>query len=386
LGYEVLILDRKPFIGSPMQCAGLVNVEMFSLEGLTDLYDKVVLKEIKGARIYSPSGNILPLRGEKKKAVSIDRSYFDHEMLLKAAKKRIDILLGSEVVNATKTGKGIHNVSLRASGNQYDIEGDLIIGCDGPGSMIRRCVGIGRPKEVAPGVNIEAEIKDVNIPSDEVAVLTGNEVAKGFFAWAIPSRGLNGIRLGLSAMTGNDVTKGLRILLKDFRLANFLSVDSISEDNVSMIGRVYGGIPMGQPSTLHEDGFLLLGDSAGMAKPTSGGGIFPGLRAVDLLADLIGSGGMERRSLLEKFNQEWNRGYGRELNKGMILRRIVRELSDNDIEKAVNALNDDRKLNLINSTGDIDRPISLAVKLLRMDPSLLMLVPRYLPHLRGLLK
>ncbi len=384
-GYDVLLIDRKNEIGRPMQCAGLVNIGLFSLPGMEGIKDKVKLKEIYGADIYSPSGKMLPLRGKEVKALSIDRSAFDLELLRSAARSGSEIMIGTEVISASLLSKGGGKVEIVRGKDRYTIMSDLIIGCDGPSSTIRRTMGFDIPQDTIPGVNMEIEIKCGTVPQERVGVLTGNDTAKGFFAWIVPSFGRSGLRIGLSARTGNDVKKGMEKLIGDPRLASFLSLDRLDGEDVGLISSVYGGVPMGPPSKLFKGDCILIGDSAGMAKPTSGGGIFPGMRAVDTLSMTLGDLGYRPGRTLKEFSATWKKGYGKELTKGMVLRKIIRELSDEDIDKAIGALNDRKKLRLINETGDIDQPVSLAVKLLKMDPSLLMLIPRYLPHLKGLL-
>ena len=384
-GSDVLLIDRKNEIGRPMQCAGLVNIELFSLPGLEGIKNKVKLKEIYGADIHSPSGEMLPLRGKSVKALSIDRSAFDLELLRYAARSGSEIMMGSVVTSASLLPGGGGKVEVIRGNDRYTIMSDMIIGCDGPSSTIRRSMGFDNPQDTIPGINMEIEIRNGVIPQKRVGVLTGNDTARGFFAWIVPSFGKNGVRIGLSARTGDDVRKGMELLIKDPRLASFLSMDGIDGEDICWISSVYGGVPMGPPSKLFKGDCILLGDSAGMAKPTSGGGIFPGMRAVDTLSTILEDNGYISNKTLKEFSSSWKKGYGKELAKGMILRKIIRELNDEDIDKAIGALNDKKKLRLINETGDIDRPVALAVKLLKTDPSLLMLIPRYLPHLKGLL-
>jgi len=119
-------------------------------------------------------------------------------------------------------------------------------------------------------------------------------------------------------------------------------------------------------------------------KGTSGGGIYPGMRAVDLLSKTLSENERITPEGLTHFNESWNKGYGKELGRTMLLRRIMRDLSDQEMNKAISAFNDEKKLELINSEGDIDKPIILAMKLMKLDPTILMLVPRYIPYLRKL--
>lgn len=381
LGMKVLLIDRKVEVGSPVQCAGLVNSSIFDLPGLGSLKDRIVLKTIFGADLFSPSGYLLPLRGKDVKAFSIDRREFDKELLRLAAEAGSDVILGHNVTDIDVAGNEVN-----LQGMDCSFSSSLIIGADGPSSIVRRYAGLENPRETTPGISMECVVRSALVPKKKVGVFTGEKIARGFFAWAIPSFGETGIRLGLSALDGESMRSGLRALFTNPDLARFLSLERIDPEDISVISRIYGGVPMGSPKRLFEGNFLIIGDSAGMAKPTSGGGILPSLKAIDLLSSIIDEGGYEGSSTLDEFSDRWSKGYGKELSRSMILRRIIRQISDRDIDKAVKALGDEKKLEVINSTGDIDRPIPLAMKLLKMDPSMLWLVPQYLPLLRRLLK
>ncbi|OYT46794.1 hypothetical protein B6U90_00260 [Thermoplasmatales archaeon ex4484_6] len=385
LGYSVLLVDRKSEAGRPMHCGGLVNASLYDLEGLAFLKERTVLRAVRGADIYSPSGSKLPLTGKDVKAFSIDRALFDLELLRLSVRKGTETMMSSTLQGMKNGQNSEKELRISTPKGRVEVLTDLVIGCDGPASTVRQLEKLDNPRETVPGVSIEVEAIDGRVPEDRVAVLTGERTAKGFFAWAIPSFGDFGLRIGLSAISGAHFREGMKRLFNDERLADFLSLGSGDEMRFGELSRVFGAIPMGQGKRTTEDGVVLLGDSAGMAKPTSGGGIYPGLKAADLLAAILKDPEDSMTRNIRKFNMRWRKEYGRELTKSMLLRNMFRKLEDREMDVAISALTDRRKLELINETGDIDHPISLAVRLLRDDPSLMMIVPRLLPSLRKLL-
>lgn len=384
-GLDVLLIDKRSEIGRPVQCAGIVNSSMMELKGLDALSEDIILKKIEGADIYAPSGELLPLRGHEPKACSIDRHGLDIGLFRMAVSNGAQAMIRSRVTSSGKTPGGRAWVSGIKDGDPFKASGDIVIGADGPGSIIRKDTKIAQPRETIPGMNMELEIKDVEVPSKKVAVLTGTRTAKGFFSWVIPTYDRNGVRIGLSSTSGKDLRMGIENIMKDVRLAQFLGTDLSGLNGIQPLSFSFGAVPMGSPRSLIDGPFVLLGDSAGMAKGTSGGGIYPGLRSVDLLSDISSKNGNLDESVLLKFNSSWNRGYGRELARTHILRKIMRDLTDEEMNRAISEFNDDRKLELINREGDIDRPIRLAAKLLKMDPALLKLVPRFFPLLAKLI-
>jgi flavin-dependent dehydrogenase len=260
----------------------------------------------------------------------------------------------------------------------------MVIACDGSASPVRALMGMPPPRETIPGISMEMELVSGEVPDDRVAVLTGEDTAKGFFSWIIPSFPEKGFRIGLSSISGEGLKLGIKRLYTDSRISRFLSIKGSLSGNLHTISRVYGSLPMGQPGIFSKGPVILLGDSAGMAKPTSGGGIYPSLMASDLLARTIKDQEPGERSI-NLFLSRWRKGYGKELAKAMLLRKIVRELEDGEIEMAFSALDDERKLEMINEKGDIDQPVQLAIKLLKMDPKMITLIPRFVGHLRRLI-
>jgi hypothetical protein len=65
----------------------------------------------------------------------------------------------------------------------------------------------------------------------------------------------------------------------------------------------------------------------------------------------------------------------------MLLRSMIRDVTDEEIDVALEALRGSDVLERINEEGDIDRPYTLAAKVFSRDPSLMMLIPRYIPRL-----
>ncbi len=383
-GYRVLLVDRKHEVGRPVQCAGLVNSRLFDLPGLGKLKEGTILRSIRGADVFSPSGNMLPLRGKENKAFSIDRARFDHELLISAAEMVSSLMLKTELRGIRIVEDGSAKVSLVGPEGRIVVSAPMVLACDGPGSAVRSKIKMAIPKETIPGVSMELELRSGELPPDRVAVFTGSRTASGFFAWIIPSFIPNGFRLGLSALTGEGLRSGMDNLFTDPRVSKFLSLNGPLNRSSGLISVTFGSVPMGQPKDISKGPILLLGDAAGMAKPTSGGGIYPALMAVDSLTRSLNGEMRPGVQAISNFLTSWKKGYGKELSRTFVLRRIIKELKDEEMDIGLKALSDEKNLKIINEKGDIDHPVQLAVGLLRSDPSLLALIPRFVPHLRGL--
>jgi flavin-dependent dehydrogenase len=125
---------------------------------------------------------------------------------------------------------------------------------------------------------------------------------------------------------------------------------------------VSGGLPLGVLPRTHGPRTLIIGDAAGMAKPTSGGGIYTGVRAARHAAKVaIGCclKGSFRDRDLALYERLWRRDFGRELAIGMALFRARRGLSSAEVDGIISALRDPDVLREIVEIGDMDRPSAL---------------------------
>jgi digeranylgeranylglycerophospholipid reductase len=382
LGYSVKIFEDHSEAGRPEQCAGLVNKHMFELPGLNDVLPTVHLHDIIGADIYSPSGNVLGLRANRVKAISMDRALFDKTILRNAVNAGAEVELTRRVMKVENKDKNGFLLKTKGIGGNKDLTSNWLLGCDGSSSTIVRDLEFNRPMNTIPGVAMQVEVQNGEVPKDIVGVFTGEDTAKGFFAWSVPAGSSSSMRIGLAAEDGISLNRGYRALTSDTRLKSWLGSDDSKISNISMN---FGPVPMGSPKTLTKGNAIILGDSAGMAKPTSGGGIYPGLMAVNDLANSIDNVGEFNQQAIEGFKASWLSGYGKELERSRFFRNIISQVKDEEIEEVIMRLSDPELLKVINEEGDIDHPLRLALTLIRKDTSLLKLIPRFLPHMRKMI-
>ena len=57
-GHKVMVLERKHEMGEPVCCTGIIGRECV---GSFDIEDKVILRRVNSARLFSPSGKLLRL-------------------------------------------------------------------------------------------------------------------------------------------------------------------------------------------------------------------------------------------------------------------------------------------------------------------------------------
>jgi len=364
--FKVAVFEKNKKIGEPVNCAGLISTRVFDFVKIQK--QKVIQNEVKGAHIHSPSGKKLTIGGDKTHALVIDRSIFDKEIIKTSEKKGSDVFLNDGVLSAQKiNGK----VELKTSKNQ-DVKCKLVIGADGPFSKIRDRFALPEPSEFLRGFG--AEISNISLDPNFVEIFVGKSIAPGFFAWVIPTN-----------RDGTEARIGLCIYQKNAQppkkyFSNFLKHEpSIKLLKDAKIDNYIGGIiPLGALKKTYASNAMIVGDAAAQVKPTSGGGIFPGLLCGKHCSS-VAIESLEKNNLsssfLKKYHKLWSTDIGRELFLGMKFRKIFKNLSDKQFDKYIEKFQHPKIIDTITRYGDIDYPSKLVKPLLKNAPSLLKLIP-----------
>jgi len=174
-------------------------------------------------------------------------------------------------------------------------------------------------------------------------------VASNFFAWVIPLSA-NGARVGL-ACRGDDPRQRLEEFMKKrFSLFTRLFVSS---------GLVITCGPI--PKTFSEN-FLMVGDTAGQVKPTTGGGVILGgmcaSMAGEVAAEAVKRGNFSSNSL-EEYERRWRERLGREFRATRLARRVLNRLSDKTMDKIFRIILEKGLQAELSAKGDMDFQASL---------------------------
>ncbi len=139
---------------------------------------------------------------------------------------------------------------------------------------------MGTPTETMIGFQIE--VTGYSGDDGVLDMYTGNGIAPGFFSWAIPTGETT--RLGTwskaNLMDGTSSEEFMKRLMDDSNLNTRFA-------ECSEVGRFCGPVPSGIVRRPLRERVALFGDAAGICKPTTGGGIGPGFKQVDILVPLL---------------------------------------------------------------------------------------------------
>lgn len=357
-GFRVAILERDRRVGHPVQCSGLVTDRTLAAAGLDP---RMALNTLTGAAVHAPSGTRYEIGGDRIHAYVLDRAQFDVEVMTQALGAGSDLQTGTRVTAIEHITGGVHVIAER-DGKPVTFRSRLVIGADGPRSLVADFLGLPPPAEVLRARGADATLPR-RPPIDQVQIFAGERYAPGFFAWAIPLGG-DRYRIGWGSSRSGGGINHLSALIADY---------SEIFDGIEILSQTGGLIPLGpRPRTAGNAG-MVVGDAAGQAKATSGGGLYTGLTCaahcarVAIKALSVGDTTEER---LSAYDRAWRADIGRELTRATVLRRAFRNLTDAELEWGLRLLRIPGIRRLVNHYGDIDYPSRLAAPALRAAPML----------------
>jgi len=343
-GVKVLLAEESIPLNKKVRCTGLISLRALEHSGVKGDF---IIREIRGAFIYTPGGRRLSLNGREIKAVVIDRRKFDQRLLNRAREAGVEVRTGCRAV-----GLDGNRIKLKQDGTDIVEEAGVIIGADGPKSKIAGWAGLPSPRKLLPA--IQAIIPFRPEREDFVEVYLGRDVAPNFFAWCVPAS--DGFaRVGL----GTDGAKNLKLLLDRLLEKRF----SRGEVEIGM-----GVIPIGVCTKTFTDNVLLVGDAAGQVKPTSGGGIYTGISCASIAGEVAAKcalNGDSSEKALSEYEKRWRSLLYRELFFGLQVHNLLCRLKDEDIDRILGLFDSPPIMEIFTKYGDIDYPSLLAKELFK---------------------
>jgi geranylgeranyl reductase family protein len=344
-GLTTLLLEEHGTVGHPVQCAGLLSAAAFRE---CEVGQDSVLQEVSGARIIGGAGVCLTFDAGVTKAFVVDRGALDREMVAAAAKSGAEVRVKTacqEVRDGSVITRGVQGREVHSF--------RILIAADGPGSAIARHQGFGRAGFYLSGLQAE-----VVAPHPPGLVTISPHVSPDFFGWTIPV-GEGRVRIGLAGK--KDVKPRFSAFARPY-LAQCTHL-------------VSGTIPLGVIPRTYGKRTLVIGDAAGFAKPTSGGGVYTGVRSARHAAATAVASIREGKfddMALSRYERAWQEDFGRELSTGMRLLQLRQAMRPSEVDKILSALSKPGMVQEIVTLGDMDRPRRLASALIK-NPRLLTL-------------
>ncbi len=337
-GYAVAVLEQKETLGQPVCCTGIISRECVSAFGI-DV--SLISSWANSARIFSPSGKRLDVKRPEPQACVLDRAAFDLALADQARASGAQYLLDSHVTTAEVRADGVRIEATHRDGSTDFIEAKAAVIANGFSTKEIKGLHLDKAADFVMGAQAEVETTGI----EEVEVYFGQEIAPGFFAWLVPTK-------GNKALAGLMSRRNPRLYLRKF-LSSLLAQQKIVSTEVEMS---YRGIPLKPLTKTYGKRLVVVGSAAGQVKPTTGGGIYYGLLCADIAANTLHRA-LQNDDLtarnLSVYEREWKKKLAAELKTGYWARKFYEHLSDSQIDGIFGIIIADGIADTLLKAGDI---------------------------------
>jgi digeranylgeranylglycerophospholipid reductase len=355
MGYRTAVIEKHSVLGAKSCCTGIVSIECCERYGIPA---QVIHRQINSAVLYSPSGIAVHLQRQQPQAAILNRSAFDAVMAERARSQGAQYHLSARVEKVTNlsdrvvldVSRGSRKITLEASA--------AILAC-GFNSPLVKTLGLSQP-----GYQTGSAQAVVDAPGlQEIEIYFDQELAPGFFAWLVPTsegKALAGL------MTRQSPGSHLRVWLQQLA-----SEGKIAKGEYPV---KYGGIPLKPLSDSVVGRTLIVGDTAGQVKPSTGGGIYFGLLSSEAAVSCMHKALKNPQQALEHlsaYDKIWRKKIGAELKREFLARKVYQGLSNSQIDNIFNltrssntlkAVMDDKEVSFDWHGGLLQKVLKTSVK------------------------
>ncbi len=370
-GKEVVLYESKEQIGVHEHCAGLLSIDGLERLKLKNLPSDIIQNsEVKGAKIYSPTGQTISVSKNKPTAFVVNRAKFNQFLFHEALDKGASIETSSRVIGIERVRESIV-LKLGKKATSTNIKCKIAILAEGRFPKLNYEVNLPSPSKnsiVFSSMYIMKNVKDLDL--EYVELYQDQKYAPGFFTWIIPIDE-NSAKVGL-ASSKVPASSYLNSFINKHPIASKKLTKAVIDRKMS------GAIPLGSfIKKTYADNILIVGDAAGQTKPTTGGGvIFGGIAAGfagEVASDAISAENYTSK-YLSRYQKLWKQEFKLNLKVMRIVRSYIDTLTHKDLERLFLLLNKPHLKSKISETGDVDNQKTIVFNLLmslRLWPILL---------------
>jgi geranylgeranyl reductase family protein len=351
-GFDVEIVEEHPRVGQPVHCTGVLAADAFERFGVPD---DAILNTLRTVRFHAPSGDSISYSTPTVEAVAIDRARFDAAIAERACAAGARVAAGERV---TSVDVGDDGVTVGTSART--IRARLCVLACGARYAVQRQRRLGVPRLLLHTAQAELPAEQLG----DVEVYFGTGVAPRGFAWAVPVRRERPhVRVGV--MCERDAGAYFARVLTGI-------ADRWGIADPSRCVPRQKILPLGPIGRTFSDRLLVVGDAAGVVKPTTGGGIYYSLLtasfAAETIVDAFARGDLSA-SMLREYEGRWRRRLGSELRWQLVMRRIAHRLTDREINGLFELARTDGLMPLVRRTAAFNQHRDFIVALLKHPPA-----------------
>ncbi len=297
-GARVLMVEQRPIVGLPVQCAEYVPAQIVSTIRLPE---QCITQRIRTLRTHLPDGDVVETRAA---GYVVERALLDKALAVSAYRAGARIWTGARALERTERG-----VLVRRDAQSTEVVCRVVIGADGPRSSVGSWIGLSNASFI-DAQQVEVVLPD---PQDYTEVFFDPAYAGGY-GWLFPKGETANVGVGVNRSLGGDPQRALAQLL-----------DQLGMGSGAIVSHTGGPVPSGGTlDRLRVGSVLLVGDAAGHTHPVTGAGIFSavvsGAFAGQAAAEAVQSGDW---ATLDGYENEWTPFMGGPLRHALGKRRFL---------------------------------------------------------------
>jgi digeranylgeranylglycerophospholipid reductase len=336
-GFHVGLIEEHATAGQPVHCTGIIAPDAFREFNIPR---DAILNELHTVRFFSPSGKQFQYSPPAVEAVVVDRARFDYRLYRMAKEAAVEVLLETRV---NRIEIDANAVRVQCDRDEQTIMARACILATGASYALHRQLQLDFPPLYLNSAQVEISAGRTG----DVEIHFGSYFAPQGFAWVVPvHRDAEPFaRLGVMCSTNADIAfrRFLEAIAERWQLG---AINDITPRKRML--------PLAPISRTYGDRLLVVGDAAGLVKPTTGGGIYFSIVTAAIAADLMAEALAKDKlssACLSEYEKRWRWQLGSEVRIQMLFRQISERLDDNEIDEFFDLARTDGLISLIRSTA-----------------------------------
>ena len=355
-GRSVLVLEEHAIVGEPVHCTGLLGLEAFDE---LDLPRETIRTVLRSARFRGAAGRTIAVDSEGVAAAVVDRAAFDRALARQAAAAGADIRCRHRVQGISIESGEVTVTTEAADSEPQTFRARACVLACGAQYRFNRQLGLGIPRAYLQSAQIETPFAAL----DSVEIDLDRAIAPAGFAWVVPFAvgGVSAARVGLMASSSASRRFGQYARALGSRFALPAAAQSMSGPRLKVL-------PLGPVPRTYGNRVLAVGDAAGLAKPTTGGGIY-----YSLLSGTIAASALSERLRHDRLDAEglrtyetrWRARLGAEMRAGLAFRTLAARFDNRAVDALLELAAVDGIVPLLRRTANFNWHRETALALLR---------------------
>ena len=339
-GLDVIVLEKKAEIGSPLRCAEGVSKKWFDSVGI-EFDESWISSRIQRMKFVSPSGFTFVSdesgNDGSGRGYVLERHLFDKALARQAVEAGAKIMMRTSCRDVIRKDGRLVGIKADEMGELVEIYAKCVVAADGFESQVARWAGLDTSLEMKDiDTCIQYRMTNVDVDSNTCEFRIGS-ASPGGYVWIFPKgEGIANVGIGLQA------TRCQNGIGPKYYLDKFISEDPRLKDG-QVMEIVGGGVSTSKPVSATADNLIAVGDAARFINPLTGGGIheacISGMYAGNTLVKCASIGSFSKKDLVG-YEEMWEKEVGRRFTRNVKIKEMFVEMSDELMDQLIILLDD----------------------------------------------